>query len=426
MTHPQTTRRAVLAGLPALAACAQIPVLPDGPADPIKRHALLVEQLDGAPLLAGNKVDVLDGGVAMFEAAFQAIAGGTDHVHLEFYILQDVRIPGTPGPSLFELLLMKLAQGVAVTIIHDGYGSLGSDFGPLREAGAKTLEFHPLNPTAARTGWRPNDRDHRKMLIVDGRVGIMGGINFDHVYENPCSTGAPVPDTEAACWHDTSIRIEGPTVGAMQRLFLDTWAKEHGEALPPRHWFPALAPAGPARIRMLGSVPGEKRPRYYVTLLTAIAAARTSLWLCTGYFVPTWQQRRALRAAARRGVTVRLLLPHISDSPQALDAQHATYDDMLEAGIEIREIGDGVLHGKVAVVDGVWSAIGSSNLDRRSVAWNNEVDAIVLGQDTARALEGILAREFGRGRPIALQQWRQRGIGTRLRELSSRVVEDLL
>ena len=426
MIQPQTTRRAVLAGLPALAACAHIPVLPDGPADPMERHALLVEQLDGAPLLAGNKVEVLDGGVAMFEAAFRAIAGATDHVNLEFYILQDVRIPGTPGPSLFGLLLMKLAQGVAVTIIHDGYGSLGSDFGPLRAAGAKTLQFHPLDPMAARTGWRPNDRDHRKMLIVDGRIGIMGGINLDHVYENPCGTGVPQPDTEAACWHDTSIRVEGPTVGAMQRLFLETWAGEHGEALPARNWFPALAASGPARIRMLGSAPGEKRPRYYVTLLTAIAAARTSLSLCTGYFVPTWQQRRALRAAARRGVKVRLLLPHVSDSQQALDAQRATYDDMLEAGIEIREIGDGVLHGKVAVVDGVWSAIGSSNLDRRSVAWNNEVDAIVLGQDTARALEAILTREFDRGRPVELRAWRQRGIVPRLRELSSRLVEDLL
>ena len=426
MIQPQTTRRAILAGLPALAACAQIPVLPDGPADPMERHALLVEQLDGAPLLAGNKVDVLDGGVAMFEAAFRAIAGATDHVNLEFYILQDVRIPGTTGPSLFELLLRKLAQGVAVTIIHDGYGSLGSDFGPLRAAGAKTLEFHPLSPLEARTGWLPNDRDHRKMLIVDGRIGIMGGINLDHVYENPCGTGLPQPDTEAACWHDTSIRIEGPTVGAMQKLFLETWAKEGGAALPARNWFPPLATPGPARIRVLGSAPGEKRPRYYVTLLTAISAARESLWLCTGYFVPTWQQRRALRAAARRGVKVRLLLPHVSDSPQALDAQRATYDDMLQAGIEIREIGDGVLHGKVCVVDGVWSAIGSSNLDRRSVAWNNEVDAIVLGQDTAQALERILAREFGRGRPIDLAEWRQRGIGPRLREISSRIVEDLL
>jgi cardiolipin synthase len=290
MIQPQTTRRAVLAGLPALAACAQIPIVPDGPADPMERHALLVEQLDGAPLLAGNKVDVLDGGVAMFEAAFRAIAGATDHVNLEFYILQDVRIPGTTGPSLFELLLLKLAQGVAVTIIHDGYGSLGSDFGPLQAAGARTLQFHPLSPLEARTDWLPNDRDHRKMLIVDGRIGIMGGINLDHVYENPCGTGVPQPDTEAACWHDTSIRIEGPTVGAMQTLFLETWAKEGGAALPPRNWHPALTSPGPARIRMLGSAPGEKRPRYYVTLLTAIAAARC----------PAWGQGAAAAAACQR------------------------------------------------------------------------------------------------------------------------------
>jgi cardiolipin synthase len=409
-----------------LSGCAAIPVLPDGPSDPMERQALLAETLAGAPLLGGNRVEVLDGGVAMFNAAFRAIAGATDHINLEFYIFQDVRIPGLDGPSLFELLRLKLAQGVAVTIIHDSFGSAGTNLEPLRAAGARTLEFHPLNPAAAKRGWKPNDRDHRKLMVVDGRIGIMGGVNLDRVYQNPCGTGATPTDPEAACWHDTSVRIEGPAVATMQRLFLETWTKEHGEPLAPRDWFPRLAEAGPARIRILGSAPGERQPRYYVTLVTALEAARERIWLCTGYFVPTLQQRRVLRAAARRGVDVRLLLPSVSDSQEALNAQHAAYDDMLQAGIRIHEVTDGVLHGKLAVVDGVWSAVGSSNLDRRSVAWNNEVDAIILGRDTAATLERILAREFGRARPVRLEEWERRGLGARIREQSSRLMIDLL
>ncbi|SDB69696.1 phospholipase D-like domain-containing protein [Belnapia rosea] len=413
-------------GAATLSACAQIPVLPEGPSDPMERQMLLAEVLDGAPLHAGNWVEVLDGGVAMFNATFRAIAGATDHVNIEFYILQDVRLPGLEGPSLFELLLVKLAQGVAVNIIHDGYGSSGTDFRALRAAGAQTLEFHPLDPLAAKRGWMPNDRDHRKLLVVDGRIGIIGGVNLDRVYQNPCDTGATPTDPEAACWHDTSIRIEGPAVASLQRLFFETWEREEGAPLPRRDWYPRLAPVGPARIRILGSAPGERKPRYYVTLVSAMEAARERIWLCTGYFVPTWQQRRVLRAAARRGVQVRLLLPSVSDSQEALNAQHAAYDDMLEAGVEIHEVVDGVLHGKVVVVDGVWSAVGSSNLDRRSVAWNNEADAIVLGRETAVTLERILEREFGRSRPVKLDEWERRGLGARLREQSSRLFLDLL
>ena len=213
------------------------------------------------------------------------------------------------------------------------------------------------NPAEARRGWAPNDRDHRKIMVVDGRIGMTGGVNLDRVYENSCEVAAAAEqDPAEACWRDAALRIEGPAVAGLQKLFLETWEKQRGPPLPRRDWFPKLEPRGPARVRILGSVPGEKRPRFYVTLLTAIAAVRQRLWLTTGYFVPTWQQRHELRQAARRGVQVRLLLPSISDSADALAAQRAAYDDMLEAGIEIREVQGAVLHAKLVVADGVWSA----------------------------------------------------------------------
>ncbi|MDO9708725.1 phospholipase D-like domain-containing protein [Paracraurococcus lichenis] len=416
-------------GLPALAGCASIPVLPDGPADPMERHALVAEALDGAPLTEGNKVDVLDGGGAAFAAIFRAIAEARDYVHLEYYTLEDVLVPGTMGPHLFDLLAVKLRQGVAVNLIHDGFGSSATPAGAfeaLRAAGARVIVFNPMDPLEAKRGWAPNARDHRKIMVVDGRIGATGGVNLSRVYQNPCQVETAPQDPETACWRDTALRIEGPAVASLQRLFLETWSKQGGEPLPRRDWFPRLDARGPARVRILGSAPGEKEPRYYVTLMSAIAAARQRIWLCTGYFVPTWQQRRALRAAARRGVQVRLLLPSVSDAPPALDAQHAAYDDMLEAGIGIREVQGAILHAKLAVVDGVWSAIGSSNLDRRSVAWNNEVDAVVLGSDTAARLEALLQRDWERAKPVTLAEWEARGLGERIREQTSRLVIDLL
>lgn len=433
MDRTGTRRRNILAlaaGLPALAACASIPVLPDGPDDPMERLALLTEALDGAPLYPGNRVEVLDGGGAAFAALFRDLRAARDHIHLEYFILDNIRVPGTSGQGLFDVLEAKLRDGVAVTLIHDAFGSAGTPaaaFARLRAAGARTLAFNPLDPLEARTGWAPNDRDHRKIMVVDGRIGMIGGINLDRVYENSCEVAAVAERVpEESCWRDAALRIEGPAVAGLQRLFLETWEKQGGPPLPRRDWFPRLQPRGPARIRILGSVPGEKRPRFYVTLMTAIAAARQRLWFSTGYFVPTWQQRRALRAAARRGAQVRLLLPSMSDSAPALAAQRAAYDDLLEAGVEIREVQDAVLHAKLAVVDGVWSAIGSSNLDRRSIAWNNEVDAIVLGAETAVRLEALLARDWARAKPVTLAEWERRGLGDRIREQASRVIIDLL
>jgi cardiolipin synthase len=424
--------RLLLALTLLLGACAGIPSVAPGPEDALERQALLMEALDGAPLLAGNHIDILRDGAETFPAMFRAIAGARDHVNLEFYILEDVHAPGM-ADSLFTLLAAKLREGVAVTLLYDSFGSAPTPraaFAELQRLGARVLEFNPLDPTRARGHWLPNNRDHRKILVVDGRIAFMGGVNLDRVYENAChgpSTGFTTEqDTQTACWRDTSIRLEGPTVAELQKLFLHNWQAQGGEALPARNWFPPLPPRGPARMRLLGSAPAEGAPRYYLTLTTALRGARQRIWASTGFFVPTHDEREALAHAARRGVDVRLVLPAWNDSPSALAAGHAAYDDLLEAGVRIFEMEHAVLHSKLVTVDGAWSAIGSSNLDRRSVALNDEVDAIVLGRETAAAVERVLAADMAEGREIKLDAWRQRSLGARLRELSSRLVIDLL
>lgn len=418
---------ALLPAVPALAAsaCASFPELPAGNivGDPIQRDPLFREAMASSPILPGNEVTPLHGGLQAFTGLFRGVEDARDHLNLEFYILQDVSVPGTDGPSLFTLLREKLRRGVAVNIIYDSFGSKDTpteDLDSLRAAGANLLAFNPVNPLEARGGWRPNWRDHRKIAIADGRVAMVGGINLDHVYENACeraAEGVTIKSTEDACWADVAIRVEGPAVAELQRLFLEAWTKQGGGPLPARDWFPAPTGSGRTRMRVLGSAPREGRPRFYVARMAAIAGARRRVWLCAGYFVPTEREQAELVRAARRGLDVRLLLPGVTDEPLTLAAQRAFYGPLLEAGVRIQEVRNSVLHAKVGVIDDNWSWVGSSNLDRRSVAWNNEVDVIILDRWASEGLAAAMERVMAHSVPVTLDEWRGRGAGQRLREL---------
>ena len=233
-------------------------------------------------------------------------------------------------------------------------------------------------------------------------------------------------ETTTLYWRDTDIKVEGPVVAQLQHLFLDTWQKQGGAALPDAGFFPKLDPAGTEVIQVLGSSPDQPIPAYYVALLTAIRNAESRIWLTTGYFVPTNAERDDLIHAARRGVDVRLLLPGESDSDLALEAGHDSYSDLLEAGVHIYERHGSILHSKSVVIDGVWSEVGSSNFDHRSVLFNSEVDAVILGRDTGTQLETMFQDDLKDAGEVTLVAWRNRPLWGRVHEFFSRLWQSLL
>jgi cardiolipin synthase len=430
VARPLSGRRNFLAltAAAALQACAADPDVdaylasPSDP-DPLQRHYALQQALSDSPLVFGNQTRLLRDGAQAFPAMFQAMQQARDHINLEYFIFEDVAVDGL---HLSDLLIGKLNHGVTVNIIYDSYGSHDTPvtlFDTLRRAGAKVVEFNPINPLAALTGHSPNHRDHRKIMVVDGRVGFAGGINLARTYENPPSAGFPADgDTLHAYWRDTAVEIQGPAVAELQRLFFDTWTQQDGDPVPAAN-FPVLPRQGVQTVRIIGSRPGDQRPLYYISLERAIRAADRRIWLSSGYFAPPHQEREDLAKAARRGVDLMLVLPSHTDVEDAVFAGRAAYGDLLEAGVHILELQNAVLHSKLAVVDGVWTAIGSSNLDRRSVVFNNEVDAIILGSDTATQVEALLQRDAAASTTITLQAWQNRPISERLSEFEARLWE---
>ncbi len=309
--------------------------------------------------------------------------------------------------------------------IYDAWGAAGTPaalFDRLRKGGVRVLEFNPLRPNE-RVPVELNKRDHRKLLCVDGRVAITGGVNISSVYENTPKPRGTDPGQQA--WRDTDVRIEGPVVAQFEHYFMETWRQQRGPALAEPPPTPATQP-GTTVVQAIDGAPDSEQPLIYRTLLAAITLSQRSIHLTTGFFVPTPDVARALIAAARRGVDVELVVPGLSDSSAAVAAGRAKYGELLEAGVKIHERQGRILHAKTAVVDGAWSAVGSSNLDWRSTVWNNEIDAIILGTEFGGQMEAMFADDVRASHTITLGAWRRRGLGERVQEIRAKLVETLL
>jgi cardiolipin synthase len=391
--------------------------------DIFDRHLALEEAIVGSPLTTGNQVLLLQDGPATYQAMHAAILAARDHINMETYVLEDDEV----GQRFAQALIAKQQQGVQVNLIRDSAGTLGTPvafFKGLADSGIKVLEFNPINPLAARKAWELNQRDHRKLLIVDGRTAFMGGINISSVYSSGSfSRGSRARLDGNPGWRDTDLQLQGPVVAELQKLFLATWESQKGEPLAAKNYFPRPESAGRQVVRAIGSSPEEPYSLIYATLLSAIGSAETSVHLTNAYFAPDPQLLAALKAAAARGVDVTLILPSKTDSWLVFHAGRRYYEQLLRAGVKIYERRGAILHSKTALIDGVWATVGSTNLDWRSFLHNHELNAVVLGAEFGSQVQAMFDKDLAASDAITLEQWKRRTLDLRLKELFARAWE---
>jgi len=393
-----------------------------GPTDILERHIALVESISGSPLVAGNKVTLLIDGPATYGAMFKAIQNAKDHINLETFIFEDDEV----GHRFADLLLQKQSEGVQVNLIYDSLGCLRTPaafFQRLQQGGIRTLEYNPINPTKARAKWMLTHRDHRKILIVDGSVAFTGGVNISKVYSSSSLSGGEHGEKIEEAWRDTHIQIEGPAVAEFQKLFLDTWAREKGPDLSERNYFPTLKRERNDLVEVVGNSPGQENRITYIMYISAFIYAENFLHLTNSYFVPDKQTVKALTNAARRGVDVKIILPGISDEATVFYAGRSHYTHLLKSGVKLYERREAMLHAKTAIIDGVWSTIGSTNMDLWSFLRNDEVNAVIVGTDFANEMEALFEKDMANSNQILLEQWGRRPFFVRMKEWLARLLQ---
>lgn len=390
----------------------------------LERHLAFEQALSDVPLVLGNKVTLLKNGPATYATMLDAIAHAKSSINLEMYIIS----AGPIGRRFANALIERQLHGVQVNIIYDSFGSLQTPAGffeRMSAAGIKIVQFNPLDPFAAKLHWSVGHRDHRKLLVVDGRIAFTGGINISNVYSSGVVPHERAPAMNPRYWRDTDVEIQGPVVAQFQRVFIRDWISQKGPDLAPRNYFPRQRPQGRDIVRVMASVP-EQFSLIYVTLISAIDNAETNVYITDAYFAPDHQMLKALERAARRGVDVELLLPSQSDVPIVVSAARSHYAKLMKAGVRVYEWRGKMLHAKTAAIDGVWSTVGTSNLDWWSIARNNEINADIISHDFGDQMNLMFKNDLEDSNRIDPEQWRRRGIVERFDEFFAWMIEPVL
>jgi cardiolipin synthase len=351
----------------------------------------------GPPIIEGNKVEVLLNGDQIFPAMLKAIREAKTSITFETYIYWS----GSIGQEFTDALSERARAGVKVHVLLDWIGSMKIDdasMDAMRRAGVQLHRYHkPVWWKLARM----NNRTHRKLLIVDGRIGFTGGVGIADKWRGN--------GQDEDHWRDTHFRVEGPVVGQMQAVFIDNWTKATGAVLDGDTYFPALAPQGTMPAQMFSSSPTGGSESMHLMYLMAITAARHTIHLSNAYFVPDELAVKALVAAARRGVEVRIITPgKIIDSDVVRAASRERWGELLKAGVKIAEYQPTMYHVKALVVDSLLVSVGSTNFDNRSFVLNDEANLNVLDADFAKQQEAVFDADWRRARPVSLPQWEQR------------------
>jgi cardiolipin synthase len=374
-----------------------------GTGDPQFRRTM--SSLLEAPIVQGNRVADLQNGAEIFPAMLEAIRGAQRSITFETYIYWS----GDIGREFVDALTERARAGVPVHVLLDWVGSVKMEEGfldQLRAAGAEVERYHkPHWYTLSRM----NNRTHRKLLVVDGRIGFTGGVGIADQWQGQAQ------DPEH--WRDTHYRIEGPAVATFQAVFLDNWTKSTGRVLHGERYFPALQPLGDAAAQMVSSSPTGGSETIHLMYLLAIAAATESISLSSSYFVPDDTTVQALVSAVKRGVKVRIITPGtLIDTEIVRAASRSRWGELLAAGVQIAEFQPTMYHVKMLAIDGRFTSVGSTNFDNRSFRLNDEANLNVYDTGFALRAQEVFEQDWQRSRPITFAQWNARPWHHKLRE----------
>ncbi len=371
--------------------------------------------VNDTPPLQGNRTEVFIDTDLAYDRMEAAIRSARHHVHMMSYIYRD----DLAGRRFRDLLIEKAREGVEVRLLVDAVGSHHLDSGfflPLQNAGGKYAEFMPVLPL--RPHWRPNLRNHRKILVTDGRVGFAGGLNIGDEYQGRKKKYAP--------WRDTHMRAEGPAAWRLQEIFAEDWFFATDEDLIDSRYFPDLRPAGEDLIQVVESGPDQPYETIHTVFFTAITEAQKRVYITTPYFVPDAAVLMALKTASWRGVDVRVLLPGKSDLKLIQMAGRSYHQELLEAGVKLYEHRPGMLHAKTMVVDRNWATVGSANMDIRSFRLNFEVNLLVSSSNFAARMETIFKQDIIGARELTLEETQNKSRPTRFIESICRMLSPVL
>ncbi|MBA1335030.1 MAG: Cardiolipin synthetase [Firmicutes bacterium] len=367
------------------------------------------------PIQFYNNIKVLTNGPSTFREIIKELRKARDHIHMEYYIIRDDKL----GVHIRNILIEKARQGVEIRILYDGVGSMQltqSFFQPLREAGGQVHAFLPFKFPFL--DYRSNYRNHRKILIVDGRAGFLGGLNIGDEY---------LGRTKAfQFWRDTHLKLEGDAVYSLQAVFMQDWIFAAGKDLDCGRYFPRHDIKMVKPVQIVASSPDSRWNSIQNLYTQLVSMAEKKLYITTPYLIPDESLLTALKLAALSDVDVRLLVPGIPDKKIVHWASRSYYEELMEAGVRIYEYTRGFIHAKVIQVDGKIASVGTANFDIRSLHLGYEVNALIFDEQIAKILEEDFSRDLKHCIEIDLKKWTDRPLTENLKESTARLFSPLL
>ena len=402
--------------LVVIASCSRVPPHLELPHLETKQPAFAATLggYSGTPVVGGNRVDILLNGEEIFPAKLAAIRSARRSINYAQYVFEN----GKPAEQVAAALAERCRAGVEVNVLLDAVGALAMPAelrNEMTEAGCRVESFRPLRPF---TFDRFNNRNHRRILVVDGVVGVTGGSGISGKWSGN--------GKQSGHWRDTDVRLEGPVVEQLQGAFAENWLEATGVAIGGPAYFPRrrLDAKGDVDAQIVRSSPAGGSTAMYTVFLLALASARQSIHITNPYFVPDEKMIDTLLDSARRGVKVVLLIPGTIDHNLVRQASRSEFGRLLKGGVLIYEYRPALLHAKTMVIDGIWSTVGSTNLDHRSFALNEELNVVVYDSNIADRLEQVFKQDLANSQQVTYQAWSRRSLTSRFLELLSLPLRD--